>query len=258
MTESIGLFKLLKVIKSHLFLLFFTILLGIGGAYTVTEYVLTPLYASSTKLLVSHPFEENQSVSLGEIESNIQLINTYRDIIEDPIILDEVATTVNVSFSTEELRDKITIITSPDSQIFGIEVTDTDPSRAAQLSNAIADTFQKEIGSIVNVENVAILSPARINPTPISPNLLFNVIIGGFIGTLFGITLAISYFLVDKRVHNEETVFQLVDWTNLGSISHFEKKDLASDSSYPIEEAEDIKESSVPSLRDRKEANHVS
>lgn len=260
MTESIGLLKLMNIIKSHLFLIFLTFVLGLGGAYIVTEYLFSPIYASSTKLLVSHPFEENQRVSLGEIESNIQLINTYRDIIEDPVILDRVLEIVDVSYSTEELREKITILTSTDSQIFKVEVKDTDSFRSAQLSNAIAETFQEEVGEIVNVENVAILSPARINARPVSPNLLFNMVIGGIIGLLIGIALSISYFLLDKRIHNEEDVFQILDWTNLGAISHVDKKDLQNNLTYTVEHTvtKNKENHSQSSLRSRKEKNHVS
>lgn len=258
MTESVGLLKLIKIIKSHLLLLFLTFLMGLGGAYAVTEYILSPMYVSSTKLLVSHPFEESQWVSLGEIESNIQLINTYRDIIEDPVILDRVPEMVDISYSTEELRERITILTSPDSQIFGIEVRDTDPTLSAQLSNAIAEIFREEVGEIVNVDNVAILSPARVSSLPISPHLLFNLIIGGGIGILLGIALSIGHFLLDKRVHNEESIFQLVDWTNLGSISHVERKDLENSPLQPVEQVLNTESQLKPSSRSRKEANHVS
>lgn len=228
MYEPIGILEIFTIVKRRLFWVVVAVFLGISGAYALTEYMLTPLYTSSTNLLVSHPYEENQIVSLGEIESNIQLINTYRDIIEDPVILDHVIADMDSPMSIEELRKKIKVLIQSDSQIFGIEVTDTNPDRAADLADSIAETFQQNVGEILRVENVAILSPARINRMPTSPNGLFNLVIGGMIGFLTGILVSVIHFLIDKKVHNEKILFEILDWTNLGSISRIVDKDTKS------------------------------
>src|SRR5699024_5223088 len=172
-----GLVEWLKILKKKLHVSLMGLVLGIASSYLITSFVLTPKYSSITQLLVSRPPEAGQVISLGDIQTNIQLINTYKDIIEDPVILNQVMNASDFKEDIDDMRNMIDIEVQEDSQIFGIRVTDTDPDRAAFLANTVAGTFQKDVGSILSVKDVAILSPAEANMIPISPNLAFNLVI---------------------------------------------------------------------------------
>lgn len=226
MNTAIGTDEMLHIFKTKWRLFLSCTILGLVGAYLISSFLMTPRYMSETRLLVNRSYTQEQVMDLGDIETNIQLINTYRDIIEDPVILNQVRENLNSTKSIDELRDDIQVVIQEDSQIFVIRGTDTVPEKAASLTNTVAEVFQENVGVIMNVENVAILSSAEPNNDPVSPRLLLNLIIGGATGLIVGTLIAVGMFLLDTKVHDEETVMRELGWINLGAVSEMRKKDL--------------------------------
>ena len=227
MMNIIGMVDLFKMLKKRWWVILLLSLIGIALTTAITNYVLTPRYTSTTQLLVSKQDINTQSIELGEIETNIQMINTYRDIIEDPVVIDKVINELGNTLSEVELQQKVDVITQDDSQIFGIKVTDTDPNRAAEIANLMAATFQENIDGIINVENVAILSKAKVNDVPISPNLPLNQVVGILVGFLLGMILSIILETMDKKVHDEKVITEKLGWIHLGNISEMSKSETA-------------------------------
>ena len=227
MMNTIGMVDIFKMLKKRWWVIVLLSLIGIALTTALTNYVLIPRYSSTTQLLVSRQDMNTQSIELGEIETNIQMINTYRDIIEDPVVIDKVINELGNTMSEVELQQKVEVITQDDSQIFGIKVTDTDPNRAAEMAKLMAATFQENIDGIINVENVAILSKAKVNAVPISPNLSLNQVVGLLVGFLLGIILSIILETMDKKVRDEKVITEKLGWIHLGNISEMSKSETA-------------------------------
>ena len=227
MMNTIGMVDIFKMLKKRWWVIVLLSLIGIALTTALTNYVLIPRYSSTTQLLVSRQDMNTQSIELGEIETNIQMINTYRDIIEDPVVIDKVINELGNTMSEVELQQKVEVITQDDSQIFGIKVTDTDPNRAAEMANLMAATFQENIDGIINVENVAILSKAKVNAVPISPNLSLNQVVGLLVGFLLGMILSIILETMDKKVRDEKVITEKLGWIHLGNISEMSKTETA-------------------------------
>lgn len=224
MKETIDFLKLMTIIRKRFLLILLVSLIGLVGSYAVTEYVISPQYEAVTRLIVSRPYVGNQTVELGDIQTNIQLINTYRDVINDPVVLDEVREQLSFEMSEGELLNRVTVQIQQDSQIFGVRVTGDSPAKAAEVANLVAETFQNNVGRIINVDNVSILSPAKEVSDPISPRLTINLVIGLLFGLISGILLALLIYVLDKKVYEEEDVTELMHWNNIGSISQITLK----------------------------------
>lgn len=226
MNRVIGVIELGRLIRQKWYWILAFLLIGISSAHILTTYVIVPQYSAETKILVSRPVDSAQALELGDIETNIQMINTYRDIIQDPIVLDKVREELGNTLSEEELKGKMEVITQTDSQIFSIQVVDADPERAALIADTIATIFKENVGSVINIDNAAILSPARIPTEPISPHYLFNIVIGALMGSVFGLGLILVQNLADKKVHDENFAAEHLGWLPLGAISTISKKEL--------------------------------
>src|SRR5699024_7206142 len=128
------------------------------------------------------------TIEATDITKNLQMINTYKELIKGPAILNDVQETLKSNLTTKQLANKISITSPEGALVFLVTVTDADPYKAAEIANAIATTFQNEIGDIMNsVDNVAITYQAIPNVTPISPNIPLNLIIGLLVGAMIGI-----------------------------------------------------------------------
>ena len=73
----------------------------------ISFFFMTPIYQSSTQILVNQKKQEGTAIQLGEIQSNIQLTNTYKVIIKSPVILDQVNEKLNLNMTMQSLNGRL-------------------------------------------------------------------------------------------------------------------------------------------------------
>lgn len=226
MEEEISLLELISTLKKRLPLIISLGLMGLIISAILTFFVATPQYDATTQILVNRKTESSEGSQLNDITSNVQMINTYKDIIKGPVILDEVRENLGTTLTTIDLSEKIEITTQENSQVFSLTVTDESPYEASNISNAVATTFQNEIGNIMNVENVTIISESVPNTKQISPNNPLNIVIGLVIGIILGIGMAFLSKFMDKTIKDELFITETLGWSVLGSVSEMSNDEL--------------------------------
>ncbi|MDT1940053.1 MULTISPECIES: YveK family protein [Carnobacterium] len=220
MEETINLSELFEVIRKRMVLIIGGGLVGIILAAVITYFFITPQFNSSTQLLVNRAKDESQvATQWNDLQTDVQMINTYKDIIKGPVILEDVRKKLSTTSSVEQLASKIEIITQQNSQVFTIKVTDSDPYKAADIANTVAAVFQEKIGGIMSVQNVTQISSAHPNTSQISPKPMLNILIGFIVGIMGMVGVSFLLEFMDKTVRDEKFISETLGWTNLGTIS---------------------------------------
>ncbi|HEY2421732.1 MAG TPA: Wzz/FepE/Etk N-terminal domain-containing protein [Neobacillus sp.] len=221
MEESISLKELFETLKKR-FALILTITFTAALASGVVSYFfLTPTYQASTQILVNQMKNAQTVYNPSEVQTNLQLINTYNVIIKSPAILDKVSEELNLNMTATQLNGKITVGSEKDSQVVNVTVVDTDPNLAAKIANKTAEVFQKEIVKIMNVDNVSILAKATVadHQAPIKPRPLLNVAIALVVGLMVGVGVAFLLDYFNNSIKNEQDVEKLLGLPILGVIA---------------------------------------
>lgn len=219
MEETISIKDIFQTLKKRWRLITLLTLIAALISGAISYFLLTPVYESSTQILVNQKQSKNQLDST-QIQSNIDMINTYSVIIKSPAILEKVIDDLELEKSVDQLSQKITINSQENSQVFSLTVQDSNPSKAVEIANAVSGTFQKEIKDIMNVDNVSILAKAEVkeNPTPVKPSPLLNIAIAVVLGLMAGIGLAFLLEYMDNTIRDEKDIETLLDLPLLGSI----------------------------------------
>ncbi|MGE7683265.1 YveK family protein [Peribacillus simplex] len=219
MEETINIKDIFKTLKKRWKLIMLLTLIAALISGSISYFLLTPVYESSTQILVNQKQSENQLDST-QIRSNIDMINTYSVIIKSPAILEKVIDELELNQSVDQLSQKITINSQQNSQVFSLTVQDSNPSKAVEIANTVSETFQKEIKDIMNVDNVSVLAKAEIkeNPAPVKPDPLMNIAIAVVVGLMAGIGLAFLLEYMDNTIKDEEDIERLLELPILGSI----------------------------------------
>uniref|UniRef100_UPI0015D6786F capsule biosynthesis protein CapA n=1 Tax=Staphylococcus haemolyticus TaxID=1283 RepID=UPI0015D6786F len=152
-----------------------------------------------------------------EVQSNIQLVNTYSEILKSPRIIEDVAKK-NSKYSAEDIKDMLTVTTQAESQILNVNVKNGSKKDAEKVANDIANVFSDKMPEIMNVDNVSVLSKANGTATKVSPNLLLNLAIGLILGIIIAMLIVVLKELFDRRIRTEEDVKRELDIPVLGSI----------------------------------------
>ncbi|TGB01719.1 YveK family protein [Halobacillus salinus] len=230
MEETISLQEVFEVLKKRVVMI---ISLALGAALIsglVTFFVLTPMYQSSTQFIVNQSSNQQQSAAydINDIRTNVELINTYNVIIKSPAILDRVIEELELNTSTAELSDQISVVNSGQSQVVDVTVIDADPSKAVQIANTTVEIFQDEISTLMNADNVRILSPAVLtaDPSPVSPNLVLNISVAILVGLMVGIALALLIDYFDNTVKSEQDIENATGLPVMGVVSTYSKEEV--------------------------------
>jgi capsular polysaccharide biosynthesis protein len=224
MEETISLKELLQTLKKRMSLIVVITLLAITVSGLISFFLLTPIYQASTQLLVNQSKNEQGAFNYNEVQTNLQLINTYNVIIKSPAILNFVIDELDLNMTTAELNGKITVQSEQNSQVVNISVTDPDASRATKIANKTADVFTREIANIMKVDNVSILAKAVVvdNQPPIKPKPLLNIAIALVVGLMAGVGLAFLLEYFDNTIKNEQDVEKALGLPLLGVIAQID------------------------------------
>lgn len=233
MEDEISLVELFTIIKKRLALIINLTLLGLLITAIYTFFIVTPEYSATTQLLVNRT-QQTEVIQQSDINTNLQLINTYKDIIKGPVILDDVREEMDLDLTHTQVSNKIAISNASNSQVFSITVNDTNPYVAAELANTTASVFQENLNEVMNVDNITVISPAVPDVSPVSPNNNLNLAIGFVLGGMIGVGLAFLLEFLDNTVKDEQFIVDVLVWTSLGVVSEMNPDDLAADKHQPL------------------------
>lgn len=222
MEETIDLSKLFLILKKNMKYLIILPIVFLALSMVITFVFMTPKYSSSTQVLVNQKETDNQ-IMAQQVQSNLQLVNTYSEIIKSPRILDKVSKNLKGKYSSKEISGMLTVSNQAESQILNIAIENESREAASKVANEIANVFSKDVSKIMNVDNVSILSKADTKGNQISPQPLVNSVVGIFLGLIVALIIIFLKEMMDKRIKTEEDVTEILDLPVLGTIQDFSK-----------------------------------
>ncbi|EHE85548.1 chain length determinant family protein [Latilactobacillus curvatus CRL 705] len=231
MEQTINIEQIFSILRKYRRLILSSTVVCTLLAIIVTFFLITPQYSASTELLVNRKQSTDVGAQLNQVQADVQMINTYKDLITKPVIMDSVASKMNKGdghkLTADELASMISVANNQNSQVFSITAKSDNAYTAADIVNTTAQTFQKKAPKIMSgTDNVSIISEAKPNLTPVSPKKNLNVLIGLVLGLLLGIGFAFVRELMDKTVKEESFLTQELGLTSLGIVNNIADKDL--------------------------------
>lgn len=211
--------EILKIIKKRLWLITSVLIVGVGIAVALSFYILTPIYQAQTQILVNQKVT-NQEGLYGLNEVDLQLINTYNGIITSSSLLNKVIEELDLNISPEQLMDNITVSNENNSKILNIIVLDEEHQQAVKIANTVAKIFQEEIPLLMNVDNINILSEAKLsqNTSPVKPDKILYIAIGTIAGIMLGVGFALLLEVLDTRIKDEKDVEEILNIPIMGVV----------------------------------------
>lgn len=208
--------------KIHIVAIIFAVVLIAGEIYT--NFMKTPLYQSQTQVVLLNDNSSNTAITATDVQLSNNLVKTYAEIVKSSNVLDQTVKNLNLNYSGEALRNKLTISTVTSTQLITIKVSDKSATEAQLIANEIAKVFKQEIKKIYNIDNVQIVDTADLANAPYNINLIRQTALYAAIGLALGIGVACAMYLLDTSIKDSETVENRVGLTVLGVIPNIESR----------------------------------
>lgn len=260
LNNTIDLHRLMVLCRKHIkMLIIWTLLAGILG-FVIAQFVVVPKYTATTEILVNQRHtNDNNGQAYNNQQADIQMINTYKDIITNQVILSKASKQLknpvhvikpaqkavyrtnadgtrrlikeaqpavvergskSYNLSTDELKKAISVETQQNSQVFSLAVKTNDPAKSALVANTVANVFKSRIKGIMSVNNVTIVSRASVPDAPSFPNKKLFTLAGAVLGFILSFVYILIGELTDTSVHDDEFMTDELGLTNLGHINH--------------------------------------
>lgn len=229
--QNISMMQIVGILRKHIKAIFGTTIVVTLAAIFVTFFVMTPKYSATTQILVNRKLSEDmQGAQFQQVQADVQMISTYKDIITSPTVLKsvnkEVSSYPGYPGSMNALKNSLSINNSQNSQVFSVTAKSTDAGTAAAIANLTAKVFKKKVVKIMSVNNVSIVSNAEANTKPVSPRKTLNILAGIVIGLILGVALAFVRELTDRTVTTESFLTDDLGLTSLGTVVEIDQKDI--------------------------------
>ena len=162
--EYIWMFKKRKWII--LMIMLISLVAGFGLKFT-REKSQVPIYKTSTRIRINTAKNNPEMLSPNITSMNQNISNTYLSLAKSKYTLNEMQKLLNTDLAPEAIGSKYSL--SPDSnnaEFVDINVTDTDPKRAAQIANTVPAAFNSELIKTINLDCIQVIDEA---PEPTAP-----------------------------------------------------------------------------------------
>lgn len=205
MNQEITQFELLKVLSTHWRKIFIAIILGTILSVIFMMVFVEDEYQSEAQLIVNQQTNKG-AIQAGEIQANVQLIDTYRDIILGQSVLEAVNANLENNYEMGELREKIEVNQTGNSQAFYITATMSSPEEAQIVVNSVIKSFEDMLNQIYGneVTGIFVLFSASYNKNRTAPNLSTFLLIGSALGLTLSIAIILVKGMFDKKLKDAD------------------------------------------------------
>lgn len=218
----------LLILKKNIISIFIWAIVGLVASLGIVFFFIEPKYSSSIDILVNQK-TNNAQVQYATQQADLQAINTYKDVLTKPIILTpvlkEIKNTDNYQGNLNSLAKSIKVSNQTNSQVVTVTVTDKNAYVAADIANTVGKVFAKKVKKMMQIDNVTIVSDAKVNSKPVSPNKKLFALAGAVLGLFIGVAIAFIKEFTDKTVKDSSFLTDELGLTNIGSVYHLDIND---------------------------------
>jgi succinoglycan biosynthesis transport protein ExoP len=210
----------LHAVRSGWWLLTGGLLLGLIAA-GLLSWLATPLYSSSTQLFVSVAGSTDTSAAYQGNLFSQQRVTSYAQLLTGEQLAGQVVDDLDLTLTPAQVAAKVTATPLPDTVILEVTVTDTSADRAQDIARSLGSQFTEEVTNLeadVSTVKVTTVQPAKSGPNPVSPDVTRNLALGGVLGLLVGLGLALLRSRLDNTVKTGDDVQELIGTGLIGTV----------------------------------------
>lgn len=200
--------------------------LGVAIGLVYSNFLVEPLYKSSTTLVLSKPSSMtssgSSSITQTDVLLNQKLVATYSEIVKSRTIAKTVIENLKLEISEEDLMKKISVTSKEDTELLQITVSDPNGEVSAKVANELADVFISKIKEVYSIENVSVIDVAEAAHAPYNISRfksagMFGI---GFMAIVCAIILLRVY--LNNTVKTQEDLEKLLNLPVLAVIQKIE------------------------------------
>jgi len=219
--EEIDLREIFLIIRKRTKMIVIITLLATIISGIFSYFIATPVYKASTSLIVSRTQSSalnNSQIQVQDIQTSRMLAATYSEFVKSRRVLQPVIERLRLPLTVDQLKNSVDVAAKGNTEIIEISVKNSDPRKAAEIANAIADSFVENIVKIMNIDNVQVIDKAIPPTSKISPKTSLNIAVAAILGFMISVFIVFLLEYMDRTIKSPEDIKKYLDLPVLGVI----------------------------------------
>ena len=220
--EELDLKELISIFLNKKYLIIIVLLIFAIMGIIYTSNFITPLYQSSTSLVLVQIAKDNSSesnsITATDVTLNSKLVEDYREIAKSKSVANKVKENLKWEQDISEIQKSISVTAISDTELIQITVTESDPELACKIANEVARVFRDKVSEIYNVSNVHVLDKAEVPTEPSNIHLFKNIVIFMFIGFILVSAYILLVNMLDTTIKTDTDIEKALGIPVLASI----------------------------------------
>ena len=201
---EIDLLEIFYALKKKILLVLKVALVGGCIAAAYTQFLMTPIYSSTSSILVLS--KETTLTSLADLQLGASLTSDYTVLITSTPVMEQVISDLDLDMTAEQLKESVSINNPTDTRILEITVNNTDSKMAKKIVDEIANVSSSFIGDKMEVIPPKIIEVGKIATVRTSPSVKKNAALGFLLGLLACAAIVVVYAVMDDTIKTEEDI----------------------------------------------------
>lgn len=214
--DEVDLMEVLSLLLHHAWIFVLAALVGALLVGLGVRLFVPPQYTARATIYVFSTAGETSSQTLSQADrmtTDFQIIATTRTTLG--LVVEELGWDMTPAQLMKENSIKVT---NPDgSHMLRISVTNRDPAKAAQVSNALASVMCDEIAYIMKSDRPQFVEPA-IMGSKTSPYIRRDALVGGLAAAMIAVIFVLVRYFLNDTITTEEDVNRYLGLTILSSV----------------------------------------
>lgn len=209
------------LIRKKLWMIALFVLLSCLTTFYVSKTFVVPVYKANTQVLVSSTFKSEEAIDLNDVSMNLNLIESYKEIIKsDQIVQKLLQSHPEFGLTQKELLKNLKVSSTDKTQIIKMELEDPSYEKAVAVTKALADTFISEVPSLMNMNNVKVLSSSdlAVKPLPANGSIVINLALSFVLSAMAAIGVFFFFENINDTIRSEKEAEHFVGLPVLASI----------------------------------------
>lgn len=208
--------------------------IGFGTIYMYATRYIPETFTASGRMYVNNGnpnLSEYQYTNSGDLNSAVQLINTYLVVVKSEKVMNAVVERLADSYpdiSSDTVSPTLSMASVSDTGVVSVSSCTNNARMSADIVNAVMDYAPDEIIRVVGAGSIEIIDYAKVPVLPDDRGITRRALAGIIIGAVAGVCILILLYLLNQRVIDVEDLTDNYKPPVLASI-----KRISSDSKNP-------------------------
>ena len=215
---EIDLLELLRYFWKRIGILIAIMIIGLGLGFSISKFVLTPMYTSTSMIYIGGSGGGSMSSMLSQLQIGSALTSDYQALATSRPVVEKLIDDFKLDIEYEKMCERIHTATPSGTRIMQFAIEDENPDKAKEMVDELTEMMLQQATDVLATTEPKIIQNGDIPEDQSSPNILINTVLGG----LFALFVALIYFtykyLTSDKVNSPEDVERYLGLNNLGSI----------------------------------------